>query len=88
MKKLLIIAVAIISLISCDKHNTEIKGHLSKGKVKSENGSIALYNLDARFVQTFVDSVKVDKNGNFEFNFDVKETTFMMLHLDKTNFIT
>ena len=84
MKKLLIIAIAIISLMSCNKNSTRIEGKLTNGK----GTKLELYNLDPKFVQVFVDSVKVNNDGSFKIDFEVEETTFMMLHLDKKTFIT
>lgn len=85
MKRLFSLLVIITVLVTgCSKKNEFI----IEGKITNANGKyIYLEELRLNTNQT-VDSVKVGKNGNFEFRGQVSFPTFYLLKLSENNFIT
>lgn len=84
MKKLTIIAVAIVLLNSCgEKSNFSITGNIEGGE-----GKILYLNELLVSSQKVMDSVKIDKKGNFKIKSSTSIPTFYLLKLSETKFIT
>ena len=75
MKKILVMSLAIVLLWSCDnKENVTIKGSYEA----AAGQMLGLEMLNISSTQQ-IDSAKVKSNGNFKFNFDLKDTELILL---------
>jgi peroxiredoxin len=84
MKKLIIVVVAIALLSSCgEKSNFSISGNIEGG-----DGKMLYLNELLVSSQKAIDSVKIDKKGNFEIKSRTSIPTFYLLKLSETKFIT
>ena len=79
----LLIILAVL-LAGCSKKNMFV----IEGKITNASGKYIYLDELKLTVNQPVDSVKIDKNGEFQFNGNVSFPTFFLLKLSENNFIT
>jgi thiol-disulfide isomerase/thioredoxin len=83
---LFIICISVVLTISC--RNTRNENFQVKGKLSNSSGEfISLVNVNTSKVVT-IDSVKIDKNGEFIFTKKVPEKGFYSIQISTTNYTT
>ncbi len=85
VKRIFLIAVALATLtFSCKKH----EGFVIKGKITNAEGKY-IYLEELKVSSSLpVDSAKLGKDGQFEFEGKISYPNFYLLSLDRNNFIT
>ena len=84
MRKILILIIPLAILSGCKNNNVVTIGGIINKKTA---GYISISRVDVNIIQ-LIDSVKINKKGNFKFRVKASEPDFYQVGLSPDNFIT
>jgi hypothetical protein len=80
--------IFLISLIGCNNKNDNISKVKIFGNFKFSKGEMLYLYEILVYEKEIIDSVNINEDGSFEFDFEVDDATILWLGFDSDNYVT